>query len=302
MKRVSNLAIFLGKLRTEISKRHFRSVPDSDLCGCPAHRRFSSFGREELWSRPEIQNYLKFLNGEYEKHKDSECADAPILNVIRQLRKYEDDFSSLKIFSVYNDKELEKLIRVEEDELRSKINELRSELLAFANPQNPDDGRGVTIQVYPGVGGQEAKLFSEEVFDMYMKYAQFRNWDVDYRCKTCGEAGGIQKAEAIFSGKNLYKCLKHEAGVHRVQRVPVTEKSGKLQTSTCVLNVLPNADETDIVISEKDLKVEVKTSSGPGGQNVNKRETCVRITHIPTGKHVSHIITCTFTIRANSST
>ncbi|KAJ9577397.1 hypothetical protein L9F63_006020 [Diploptera punctata] len=150
-------------------------------------------------------------------------------------------------------------------------------------PESEDECRGVMMEVSAGVGGQEAMLFARELFDMYCNYIAYKQWHMEIAQQDLSELGGLRHASILISGDESYHYLKYEAGVHRVQRVPTTEKSGRVHTSTVSVAVLAQPEEIDIVLHDKDLKVETKRASGAGGQHVNKTESAVRITHIPTG-------------------
>jgi peptide chain release factor 1 len=169
-------------------------------------------------------------------------------------------------------------IAVLEPELQTLEEDLRVLLL----PKDPNDAKDVIIQVRAGAGGDEASLFAAEVFRMYVRYAETRGWKVEVTDQSDSEAGGVKEIDAIISGDKVYSRLKHEGGVHRVQRVPATETQGRIHTSTITVAVLPEADEVEVQIEAKDIRIDTFCSSGPGGQSVNTTYSAVRITHLPT--------------------
>ncbi|PNF16347.1 Peptide chain release factor 1-like, mitochondrial [Cryptotermes secundus] len=188
---------------------------------------------------------------------------------------------------VSKDKEFQSAANEEQEMYQEKIKELENMLLSALVPQDDEDRfSDIMLEVSAGVGGQEAMLFAKELFDMYYNYITYKDWDMQTADLEVSELGGLRHASLLVSGKDAYRYLKYEAGVHRVQRVPATEKSGRIHTSTVSVAVLPQPEEVDIVLHDKDLNVETKRASGAGGQHVNKTESAVRITHLPTGLSV----------------
>ena len=181
------------------------------------------------------------------------------------------------------DAEMASLVKEEIKNLLEKKERLFEELKMDLIPKDPNDEKDVIMEIRAGTGGDEAALFAADLFRMYSRYAQEKNWDIDIIDVSEGAAGGYKEIIFEIKGKGAYSRLKYERGVHRVQRVPVTEASGRIHTSTATVAVLPEADEVDIEIDPDDLRIDIFHSSGAGGQNVNKVATAVRVTHIPTG-------------------
>ncbi|MBN1191364.1 MAG: peptide chain release factor 1 [Dehalococcoidales bacterium] len=181
------------------------------------------------------------------------------------------------------DEEMSALVREEIKELQEKKNNLLEELKLELIPKDPNDEKDVIMEIRAGTGGDEAALFAADLFRMYSRYAQERRWSIDIIDVSEGAGGGYKEIIYEVKGKDAFSRMKYERGVHRVQRIPVTESSGRIHTSTATVAVLPEADEVDIDISPDDLRIDIFHSSGAGGQNVNKVASAVRITYIPTG-------------------
>jgi peptide chain release factor 1 len=181
------------------------------------------------------------------------------------------------------DEDMIALVKQEITSLQEKEAHLLEELKLGLLPQNPNDEKDVIMEIRAGTGGDEASLFSADLYRMYSRYAQQKHWGVDVIDISESSAKGIKEIVFEIKGKGVFSRLKYERGVHRVQRVPVTEASGRIHTSTATVAVLPEADEVEISISPEDLRIDIFHASGAGGQNVNKVSTAVRITHIPTG-------------------
>jgi peptide chain release factor 1 len=181
------------------------------------------------------------------------------------------------------DADLRELAAAELPELERRRNELRQSVLLAMIPPDPTDSRSTVMEIRAGTGGDEASLFAAELFRLYSKYADARGWKIQPMSSSMSERGGFKEVIFLISGSDVYKQLKFESGVHRVQRVPVTEASGRIHTSTVTVAVLPEAEEVDVQIDPQDLDITVQRASGPGGQGVNTTDSAVRIIHKPTG-------------------
>jgi peptide chain release factor 1 len=181
------------------------------------------------------------------------------------------------------DAEMLSMVKEEARQLEEKQNRLQEELKLGLLPKDPNDEKNIIMEIRAGAGGDEAAIFAAELFRMYTRYAQTRRWNVDIINSSESIGGGYKEVILEISGRNVFSRLKYERGVHRVQRVPITESSGRIHTSTATVAVLPEADEVDLTIDPKDIRVDIFHSGGAGGQNVNKVATAVRLTHFPSG-------------------
>src|SRR6185437_3266978 len=197
---------------------------------------------------------------------------------LRQAERARDEAESLLA-----DPEMKELAEAELYELKERIPALEHELRLALLPKDEADARSAILEIRPAAGGDEAGLFAAELFDMYQKYSDSKGWKFEVLDYGDTGLGGIKEATAEITGRNVFARLKYESGVHRVQRVPATESQGRIHTSTVTVAVLPEAEEVDVEIDEGDLRIDVYRASGAGGQHVNKTESAVRITHIPTG-------------------
>ena len=204
------------------------------------------------------------------------------------IQKYYKDQKELKdledaINDESTDPEFRELAKAEIENLNSEITDLNKKIRIMLIPKDSTDEKNAIIEIRAGAGGDEAGLFAADLFRMYNRYAEHRGWKFEILYTQESGIGSIKEASANISGKGVFSYLKFESGVHRVQRVPITESSGRVHTSTATVAVLPEAEEVDLKINDDDLKVEVMRASGAGGQHINKTESAVRVTHIPTG-------------------
>jgi peptide chain release factor 1 len=207
----------------------------------------------------------------------------PIVSAYRTLAGLEDQLSAAAEMTHDPDEEVRAMAREEHALLERRRAALEAELQVLLVPRDPNDERDVILEVRAGAGGEEAALFAADLFRMYARYADRRRWTVEVLSTSESESGGYKEIIAEVNGRHAYSRLKWESGVHRVQRVPTTEASGRIHTSTATVSVLPEAEEVEVQIDEDDLRIDVYRSSGPGGQSVNTTDSAVRITHRPTG-------------------
>jgi peptide chain release factor 1 len=207
----------------------------------------------------------------------------PIVTDLRAWRSIQSQLDGARAMADDPDEEMRTMAREEVDRLVSRAEALEADLRLRLVPRDPNDDRNVILEVRAGTGGEEAALFAADLFRMYARYAERRRWKLEVMTSSESDSGGFKEIIAELRGDAAYSRLKFESGVHRVQRVPTTEAQGRIHTSTATVSVLPEADEVEVQIDEKDLRVDVYRSSGPGGQSVNTTDSAVRITHLPTG-------------------
>ncbi|MBN1612358.1 MAG: peptide chain release factor 1 [Polyangiaceae bacterium] len=205
----------------------------------------------------------------------------PVVEAFRQWqelsRQIRDDREAL------DDPELGPLAREELPELETRLERTERALQILLLPADPNDTKNTLLEIRAGTGGEEAALFAGDLFRMYARYAERRGWAVEVMSSSEAAAGGVKELIALISGDRVYSTLKHEGGVHRVQRVPETEAQGRIHTSTATVAVLPEADDVDVQLDDKDLRFDIAASGGPGGQGVNTTNSAVQVTHLPTG-------------------
>ena len=223
------------------------------------------------------QNHFRAYSKEYAEVE-------PVVSAYRQLRKVQGDLEGAQALLKDSDPDMREMAEDEVAEAKLQLVELEANLQRMLLPKDPSDGRNVFLEIRAGTGGDEAAIFSGDLFRMYSRYAERRGWRVEVLSASEGEHGGYKEVIARVAGDNVYGKLKFESGAHRVQRVPETESQGRIHTSACTVAVLPEPDEqAEIDINPADLRVDTYRSSGAGGQHVNTTDSAIRITHIPTG-------------------
>ena len=208
----------------------------------------------------------------------------PIVEAYKEYKKSKQDIAdSLEMLEAESDEDMREMLKEELNDAKKRVEELEEKLKILLLPKDPNDDKNVIVEIRAGAGGDEAALFAAEMYRLYVHYAESRRWKVETLEMEEIGIGGMKNVSFMVTGSGAYSVLKYESGVHRVQRVPETESGGRIHTSTITVAVMPEAEEVDVVIDEKDIRIDVMRASGCGGQCVNTTDSAVRLTHMPTG-------------------
>ncbi|MBS3907912.1 MAG: peptide chain release factor 1 [Syntrophaceae bacterium] len=245
-------------------------------------RRYDTLSH--LLSQPEVINNQTELQKAAREFSEL----GKVVELYRRLKRLEEEIKgNRQLLAGDEDEEMKGLIREDLQRLTGEKEKIEEDLRMALLPKDPNDEKNILLEIRAGTGGDEAGLFASDLFRMYGKYAEKNRWRVEIMSRSFTGVGGFKEVIALIEGKGAYSRLKYESGVHRVQRVPVTESQGRIHTSTVTVAILPEAEDVEVAIDPNDLRIDIFRSSGPGGQSVNTTDSAVRITHLPTNMVVS---------------